>query len=414
MPEQATATAEVRPLSARGPSTLLWVIFLSYFTFGMITNVLGVIIPEVIKQYQLSLFAGGLLAFSFFLAYGICSIPTGLLMDRFGAKPLVIIGVVLMAMGCLVVAWAQSYPIMLAMIFAVGVGVTVLQTAGNPLIKHLDKPENYHRNLTLTIGFCGVGAFLGPFLLAFVRGTGRSWQTLYVLFAGLCLAVLVLLALSTFPAVATSSGDRIRVERLGKLLRNPLVLAYSLGVFFYVGAEVGTASWIVKFFERVHGLSAEVANIESGSLLAKVLPTLPALVVALFWGAQGTGRLLSGAVLNRFGSRRILRLYSFLALACLLLADVGSKNMTVVGFVACGFFTSVLITLIFSGTINSFTENHGTISGLLCTAILGGALVPPVVGWVGDRFGMHVAMLVPAMAFAYVFALSLFGRARYE
>lgn len=396
------------------PSGLLWVIFLAYFTFGMITNILGVIIPEVIKQYQLSLFAAGFLAFSFFLAYGLVSIPTGLLMDRFGAKALVLLGVALMGLGCLVVAWAQNYPLMLAMIFAVGVGVTVLQTAGNPLIQHLDRPQNYHRNLTLTIGFCGIGAFLGPFILAFIRGTGRSWQTLYIFFAVLSLMLLAPLILSRFPPMATRTSDRIRVDQLGKLLRNPLVLTYALGVFFYVGAEVGTASWIVKFFERVHGLTAEVANVAATGLFSKLLPSLPALIVALFWGLQGSGRLVSGAVLNRFGSRRILRLYSFLALACLLLANYGSKNVTAMGFAACGFFTSVLFTLIFSGTINSFTENHGTISGLLCTAILGGALLPPLVGWVGDNFGMHAAMMVPALSFAYVFGLAVFGRAKYE
>ena len=115
------------------PSGLLWVIFLAYFTFGMITNVLGVIIPEVIKQYDLNLFTAGLLAFSFFLAYGLCSIPTGLLMDRFGAKPLLLTGVALMGFGCLAIVWVQSYAGMLAMIFAVGVGVTMVQTAGNPL-----------------------------------------------------------------------------------------------------------------------------------------------------------------------------------------------------------------------------------------------------------------------------------------
>jgi FHS family L-fucose permease-like MFS transporter len=396
------------------PSGLLWIIFLAYFTFGMITNILGVIIPEVIKQYHLSLFAAGFLAFSFFLAYGVCAIPTGLLMDRFGARPLLLVGVTLMGLGCLVVAWARSYPLMLAMIFAVGVGVTILQTAGNPLIRHLDRLDNYHRNLTLTIGFCGIGAFLGPFMLAFIRGTGRSWESLYFFFAGLSLVLLALLAVSRFPSTGMGTGDRIRVDQLGKLLKNPLVLTYALGIFFYVGAEVGTASWIVKFFERVHGLSGEVANLEATRFLTKVLPTLPALIVALFWGLQGTGRLVSGAVLNRFGSQRILRLYSFLALACLLFANFGSKNVTAVGFAACGFFTSVLFTLIFSGTINSFTENHGTISGLLCTAILGGALVPPLVGWVGDSFGMHAAMMVPALCFAYVFGLAMFGRAKYE
>lgn len=398
---------------SKGPSRLLWVMFLSYFTFGMITNVLGVIIPEVIEQYHLSMFAAGFLAFCFFLAYGVCSIPTGLAMDRFGAKPLVILGVALMAAGCFVVAVAQSYPIMLLMIFCVGVGVTILQTAGNPLIQHLDDAKNYHRNLTLTIGFCGIGAFLGPFLLALVRGTGRSWQGLYFIFAALALVLLVLLAVSRFPALE-SSADRFRFDAVAKLLRRPLLLAYALGLFFYVGAEVGTASWIVKFFERVHGIAANTTNVSDGSFASKLLPTLPAVVVALFWGAQGTGRLISGAVLNRFGSRRILRTYAFLALASLLLANFGTKSMAAVFFVACGFFTSVLFTLIFSGTINSFSESHGTISGLLCTAILGGALVPPLVGWAGDSLGMHVAMLVPALCFAYVFGLALLGQAKYE
>jgi fucose permease len=396
------------------PSSLLWVFFLAYFTFGMITNVLGVVIPEVIKEYQLSLFAAGILAFAFYLAYGLCSIPTGLLMDRFGAKPLVLLGVVLMGIGCLVVSLARSYALTLAMIFAVGVGVTVLQTAGNPLIRHLDRLENYHRNLTLTIGFCGIGAFLGPFILAFFRGTGRSWQTLYVFFAVLSLVLLVPLAFSRFPAGTAETSGRIRLNQLGKLLLNPIVFFYSLGIFCYVGAEVGTASWIVKFFERVHGVTAEVSHLQAASFFQKVLPTLPALIVALFWGLQGTGRLLSGAVLNKFGSRRILRAFSFMALVCLLVATLGPRTVTAVGFAACGFFTSVLFTLIFSGTINSFTENLGAISGLLCTACLGGAVLPPLVGLVGDHFGLRAAMMVPALAFAYVFGLAMFGRAKYE
>ena len=396
------------------PSRLLWVFFLAYFTFGMITNCLGVVIPEVKAQYQLSYFAAGFLAFGFFIAYGIFSIPTGLLMDRFGAKPLVLLGVTLMALGCLVIAWASNYPLMLAMIFAVGVGVTILQTAGNPLVQHLDRPENYHRNLTLTIGFCGIGAFLGPFMLAFIRGTGHAWQTLYILFMALCVVLLVSLAFSSFPSTAGGTGDKFRADQLGKILKNPLILAYTLGVFFYVGAEVGTASWIVSFFERVHGLAASVANVGSTGFFSKLLPTLPALVVALFWGLQGTGRLISGAVLNTFGSRRILRFYSLATVASLLVAIFGSQTISAVGFVVCGFFTSVLITLIMSGTINTFAENHGTISGLLCTAIMGGALLPPLVGLVGDHYGMRVAMMVPTLSFVYVFLLAMFGRARYE
>jgi fucose permease len=415
MPEHSS-TIEATPAAssmAHGPSGLLWAVFLCYFTFGMITNVLGVIIPEVIKQYHLSMFSAGFLAFCFFLAYGVASIPTGLLMDRFGAKPLMLVGSGLMGLGCLVVACAPSYLLMLTMIFGVGLGVTVLQTAGNPLIQYLDRPQAYHRNLTLTIGFCGIGAFLGPFILSAVRGLGYNWQKLYLFFALLSLALLLLLAISSFPAVE-NTGDGFKAGQLWKLLRTPLLFFYALGVFLYVGSEVGTASWIMKFFERVHGLGSEAPHVFGGSLFSRLCPTLPALVVALFWGAQGVGRLLSGGVLNRFGSRRILRIYSFLVVASLLVANFGTKNVTAVAFVACGFFTSVLITLVISGAISSFDDNHGTISGLLCTAIVGGAFLPLLVGWVGDKFGMHAAMLVPTLGFAYVLGLATFGRAKYD
>jgi FHS family L-fucose permease-like MFS transporter len=396
------------------PQKLLWVLFLAYFTFGMITNVLGVVIPEVIKEYHLTLFAAGILAFAFFIAYGLFSIPTGMLMDRWGPRPLVLLGVFLMTGGCLAVSLARTYPLMVAMVFAVGVGVTMLQTAGNPLIQHLDQRENYHRNLTLTIGFCGIGAFAGPFVLAFFTGAGSPWQRLYLFFAVLSTVLLTLLAVSSFPQRATESTGGVQFDQMRKLLLDPIVITYALGIFFYVGAEVGTASWIVKFFERVHGVTAEVSNAGSGNAIAKVLPSLAALTVALFWGLQGAGRLVSGALLNKLGSRRLLRLYSFLALAFLLLATFGSKNQTVVGFAVCGFFTSVLFTLIFSGAINSVATGKGSVSGLLCTACLGGAFIPPLVGLVADHAGMRVSMMVPAICFAYVFGLSLWGRARYD
>jgi MFS transporter, FHS family, L-fucose permease len=403
-----------RAESRQSPSRLLWVLFAAYFTFGMITNVLGVIIPVVIQEYRISLFAAGLLVFAFYISYGFFSIPTGLLMDRFGARPLVLTGVVLMTVGCAAVSLARTYSIVAAMIFAVGVGVTVLQTAGNPLIERLDRPGNYHRNLTLTIGFCGIGAFAGPFLLAFIQGTGQPWRRLYLYFAALCVAVLGLLALSRFPDREPGSAQAVHLERIPRLLRNPIVLSYSLGVFFYVGAEVGTASWIVKFFERVHGLHSDVPGPRAGRLVTGLLPALPALTVSMFWGLQGMGRLVSGAAFNKFGSRTVMRLYALLSLVCLVFATLGPKNVTAAGFAACGFFTSVLITLIFSGAIHTFPANEGSVSGILCTAAAGAALIPPAVGWVGDHFGMRAAMAIPVLCLAYVVGLSIWGKAKYE
>lgn len=407
------ATVTRLPPATKGPSSLLWVMFLGYFTFGMITNILGGIIPEVIKQNNVSMFQAGLLATAFFLAYFVFSIPTGLLVDRFGAKPLLLAGAALMGVGCLVISRATAYPLILAMIFAVGVGVTILQAGGNPLIKYLDREVNYHRNLTLTIGFCGIGAFAGPFLLTYVKGLGYQWQALYVPFAGLCLVLLLAMAASAFPKLTTASSEGFRFEQLGKLLAKPFVIAYALGLFFYVGAEVATASWIVTFFEKVHNLSGDAAKIGVSGILSTVMPTLPLVVVGLFWLGQGVGRLISGAFLNKLGSRTVLRLYAFLTVACLLLATFGNQTMSVVGFIACGFFTSVLFTLVFSGAINTIPENPGTLSGILCTAIVGGAVLPPIAGAVGDSFGLQAAMFVPVLGFCYVVLLALFGRAKY-
>jgi fucose permease len=395
------------------PAPLLWVFFLAYFTFGMM-YVLGALTPDIIAEYHLSRFGAGFLGAAFYLAYTLCSIPTGLIMDRVGARPLVLLGVALMTVGCFVVWQAHAYLLVLAMVFATGVGVTMLQTSGNPLIQQLDRPENYHRNLTITIAFAGFGPFFSPFVLAYIRSTGRPWQRLYLFFAVVCLVVLILLAVSRFPQRATGSGEGIRLEQLGRLLANPVILTYTFGIFFYVAAEVGTAFWIPKFFEDIHGVPAAVANPHASSLVARVFPSLPAFIFALFWGMQGLGRLVGGAILNKFGSRQVLRAYSVLALAALLVAIFGSKNLTAVGFAGCGFFTSVMFTLIFSGTINTFRENQGTISGLLCTAVLGGALIPPLEGLMGDHFGMRAAMLIPALCFGYVVGLAMLGRAKYE
>ncbi len=270
------------------PSKLLWVFFLAYFTFGMM-YVLGALTPDVIAEYSLSRFAAGLLGSAFYFAYTLCAIPTGLLMDRLGGRLLILSGVFLMGLGCLVVSRAHSYPLILAMVFAVGVGVTMLQTSGNPLIKQLNIPANYDRNLTITIGFAGFGPFFAPFVLAYIRSTGRPWQALYLFFAFFCLGVLILLAVSKFPPRVQSS-DRMQLGKVGQLLRNPLIIAYMFGIFFYVAAEVGTAFWIPKFFEDVHGVPAAVTASNAASLFARAFPSLPAFIFALFWGLQGTGQ----------------------------------------------------------------------------------------------------------------------------
>jgi MFS transporter, FHS family, L-fucose permease len=386
--------------------------FLAYFTFGL-TGVLGALTPDIIAEYQISRFAAGLMGSAMFLALAIFAIPSGLLADRAGARRVILWGVSLMAAGCLLASRSHSYPVILAMVFAIGVGTTMLQTSGSPLIQRLDKPANYPRNLTYTIGICTVGGFLSIFVLAYIRGTGRPWQSYYLFFGVVCIALLGFLFPSKFPS-RDPGAERMRLDQIGKLLRNPILITYGLGIYLYTAGEVGTYFWIPKFFEDVHGIPAAASNANAATLLERVFPSMPALIYALFMGMQGVGRLTGGAILKRFGSRRVMRVYSVLALASLLAATFGSRNVTAVGFAACGLFCSVLYPLLFSGTINSFAGAHGTISGLLCTGYIAAAVMSPVQGWIADHAGMRVAMLIPALCFCYVIGLAMFGRAKYE
>jgi fucose permease len=295
----------------------------------------------------------------------------------------------------------------------VGSGVAFLQTAGNPLIGLLDRRENYHRNLTLTIGFCGIGAFVGPFCLSALLAHGQPWQRLYAGYAVICGLLALSFLLKKFPSVAVSGSERIRVKEILRLLGHPISITYFFAVFFYVGAEVGTASWIVKFFQQVHHLAGESGG--GQSLVISSFPTLPALTVSLFWGLQGVGRLTSAPGLKKLGPRWMLRVYALGAIVSLLIAAFSPWVMvSAAGFVGCGFFTSVLITLLFSGAIQTFKQSQGAISGLLVTASIGGAIIPPLVGLIGDHFGLRLAMLLPVLAFGYVFAVSILGNASYE
>lgn len=396
------------------PNKLLWVLFASYFTFGIVLNVVGVMIPVLIRQYHLSFFIGGLMAFALYLPFGVFSIPAGIVADRVGSKPVVLTGVLLMAISCAGMLWAKSFAAIAMLGFVIGSGIALLQTAGNPLIALLDRPEAYHRNLTLTIGFCGIGAFTGPFCLSALQAHGRPWQLLYGGYAILCFTLLALLALFAFPERNVRDNEKLQLPQLIKLLGHPLAIIYFFAVFFYVGAEVGTASWIVKFFQQVHGLGSESVPNVAKSAFFYTLPALPVLTVSLFWGLQALGRLTSGPGIHKLGARSMLRLYSLGTLGCLLLAALGSVPLAVIGFAACGFFTSVLITLLFSGAIHTFPQCRGAISGLLVAASIGGAIIPPLVGLTADHFGLRIAMTVPALCFTYVLAVSFAGKARYD
>jgi MFS transporter, FHS family, L-fucose permease len=396
-----------------GHRYLLVIIVLIYVAFGLVTSVIGVIIDKFQITYNVSLQIAALLPFGFYLSYGLFSIPSGIQMDKLGAKTILIAGMILMTMGCLLLYLSKSYILVIIMIFMAGTGVAVIQTAGNPFIRELDRPERYTANLTTIIGINGLGCALSPVLVPVLQARGLSWNSVYLIFGIFSLVLLLLLTTARVPRIKLLEEEKINVHAISSLLRNPVIITYTLAIFFYVGAEVGTSSYIIVFMEQVHGYGAEISLWDKGTFMNLVFPSASALIVGLFWLTQAVGRLISGQLMKFIAPGKVFIFHSAATCLTLLAAIFSPAKIALIAFVLTGYFTCVFFTSIFSATIQSFEKYHGAISGILCTAVVGGAVIGFLIGAAGNAFGMKAAMLINFISFFYVFAIAVWGKGKF-
>lgn len=385
-----------------------------YVIFGLLTSVIGVVIDRFQTEYNVSLAVAALLPLAFFLAYGLTSIPFGMLMDRRGAKLVLLTGTGLMAAGALLCYFSDNYVAVIVSVFLIGIGVTAVQIAGNPFIRVLDAPSRYTANLTMVIGIGALGYALSPLIVPVLQSNGCSWKTIYLLIAIVCIAILLIVAFARFPEAKADEEERLDLSRLWTLFRHPIVCTYGLGIFLYVGAEVGVSSYIITFMNEVHHLDNAQSFWGEASFLYRIFPSKTALIVALFWLLQAVGRMVASFLMRFVSERRIFIFHSACTVIALLCAIAGNETVSLVAFALTGYFTCVSFTSVFSAVINSFDRDHGMISGLLGTAIVGGALVGWLVGSVGNCWGMVAGMAVNVPAFLYVFALSVWGKGRLD
>ncbi len=393
---------------------LLIVTVLMYISFGLLSSVIGVIIDKFQVEYNVSLSIAALLPFAFFLAYGLTSIPFGIAMDKYGAKSVLLLGMILMTVGSFLFYLSNNYMIVILMIFLVGVGVTAIQIAGNPFIRELDVPSKYTMNLTIIIGIGSLGYAFSPVLVPLVQANGYSWNTVYLLFGIINAILLMMLFVAKFPEVKIEDEERIQFSKIAVLIKHPIIIVYGLGIFFYVGAEVGVSSYIITYMSKVHGVSNTDSFWNEGSLLYSAFPSKAALVVGLFWLLQAFGRLIISPMMKHIGERKIFIIHSLGTVLALIIAILGDATTALIAFAFVGYFTSASFTAIFSATINSFKENHGTISGILGTAIVGGAFIGWLVGATGEVLNMKWAMVINLLAFGYVFYLSVWGKGKLD
>jgi FHS family L-fucose permease-like MFS transporter len=374
-----------------------------FFLISFVTNIIGPLIPIIIKWYKINYTIAGFLPFSFFVAYGVISIPAGFLLERRGQSVTLLGAFSLNVLGCLLIATSASYLAVVAGLFVIGLGMAMLQVVINPLTRSTVGEEHFAFYAVLGQLVFGVASFLSPFALSLLQTNqqafarfGTPWVPFYA-GAGLVFACFIALtARMRLPRAELAQDEQVgSFATYLELLRNKYVLLFFAGVVAYVGTEQGLADWMGQFLLVYHGVPAE---------------TTGAYEVSLFWGLMVIGCMIGLVLLRLLDSQLILRLFGIGAVGCVLAALLGSGRIALIAFPLCGFALSVMWSIIFALALNSVAEHHGSFAGILCTGILGGALVPLAIGWLGDHIGLRDAMFLILLLLAYIISISFWAR----
>ena len=394
---------------------IVLLIFLIFFVISFITNILGALNPNVINSFNLSLTLSAFLPFAFFIAYGIISIPAGMLVEKYKEKNIMLLAFLIAFLGALLFSVFPNYIVFIASLFMMGAGMAMLQVAINPLLRVSGGEEHFAFNSVLAQLIFGGASFLAPMFLTFLISeldgqnknfvktifsslvpANLSWTSLYWVFTLIFLLMIAVIFISKFPKVERKDDEITGTwETHRQLFKQKIVILYFIGIFSYVGTEQGVSYWISKFLYDYHHLDPN---------------TIGALTVGRFWGMMSVGCLIGLGLLKLFDSRRVLVGAVILAMIFLSIALFGPANFSLIAFPLVGFSLSVMWSIVFSLALNSVNNHHGSFAGILCTAIIGGAVIQLFIGWLGDAFGLRFGMMFIYLTLAYLLFLGLWAK----
>jgi fucose permease len=345
------------------------------------------------------------------------SVPAGFAVERWGEKKLMVASFVAATLGAASFAALPSYSMAVTSLFVIGAGMAVLQVAINPLLRVAGGEEHFAFNSAFAQLIFGAASFISPLVysalvshlepghgaltglyavLGNITTPALPWTSIYWVFAAGSLVCVVLISLLRLPKVERTSDESAgTLAMYRELLRNRFVWLYLLAIITYVGCEQGTADWMSPFLERYHHVDPHKGGADA---------------VAYYWGLMTIGCLLGMVLLKLFDSRRVLIGFSVGALCMLSAALFGSAEVSQIAFPCIGFFASIMWPTIVSLALNSVPEHHGPLAGILCSGIMGGALVPLLIGWLGDHYGLRSGMLFLYLTFGFVLSVGLWAR----
>jgi MFS transporter, FHS family, L-fucose permease len=370
-----------------------------FFMWGFITCLNDILVPYLKGLFDLSYTQALLIQFCFFSAYFVVSVPAGMLVSRIGYQSGIVTGLLVAGAGCLLfypAAAAHYYPLFLIALFVLASGITILQVAANPYVSVLGKAETASSRLTMTQAFNSLGTTVAPFFGAWLifggmdtptpgEVTESTVQLPYLLLAAALILMALIFAFLRLPKLGKKDAD-ITVTGAAWQYRH-LVLG-ALGIFVYVGAEVGIGSFLVSY----------ITQPDIGALEAKTASHY----IAWYFGGAMVGRFIGAVVMQKLKPGKVLAFNAICAVALLTLTMSSNGQLALWSILLVGLCNSIMFPTIFSLAIHGLKQHTGQGSGILCLAIVGGAVLPLAQAAMADSFGVQPAFIIPLLCYVYI------------
>ncbi len=367
-------------------------ILLAFLCMGF-GDAVGPFVGLAKTEFNLSNFMAMIIPFMGFIMFGLLSVPMGIFQDRKGKKFTLMIGLVIALIGMILPLFElNTFPLFLLTILLLGGGATILQVAGNPIMRDVSKPGKYSRNLSIGQFVKAIGSLAGPVIPPLAAAwLGADWKVIFPVFSVGLLVTLVMLAITNIDEVKITDREPTTLKSSLLLLSNKYVLLMVLGIFLYVGAEVCMSSGIPLYLEDNFGIDIVKFGV---------------LGTGLFFTTLMIGRFLGGMILNWLKPEKFFVITSLVSILGILGLFIGNQWIAILSVVIIGFGFANIFPLIFSITIERLPEKTNELSGLMVTAIVGGAFVPLLMGFLQDLTTISIGFLVPLAALVYIAILA--------
>jgi FHS family L-fucose permease-like MFS transporter len=407
--------------SGAGNTGPLIIVTILFFMWGLLTALNDVLIPHLKALYTLTYVQAMLVQFCFFGAYFLVSMPAGMLIRKIGYQNGAVTGLTIAAAGCALFYPASNsgYALFLLGFFVLAAGITILQVAANPYVTVLGDPLTASSRLTLTQAFNSLGTTVAPTLggililsgsvvgvnelaqlpaaqqVAYRATQAASVQGPYLALAAALLVLAVVFAFARLPKISHDGDDALHLDAGARssALAHPHLLMGAIGIFLYVGGEVSIGSFLINFLGEP-GITA-------------LTPAAAAHYVSYYWGGAMVGRFIGFAVMRFVSPGKALAFNAACSIALILVAIFGHGQVAMWAILAVGLCNSIMFPTIFSMALHKLGKFTGQGSGILCMAIVGGAVVPFAQGVLADTIGLHWSFFVPAACYTFILYFGL-------